>query len=638
MKNSSPQQNTEFTPLNIYGNVHRISLIFRIFTSIILISLVVGIIILLSSGDWLQAVIIAAALPFVLIGYFYVRRQKFEEAASFLAVIMLLIITIISTSGLGVHNLSNIGFPAILIVASLVTRKKSLVFITIFAIACCAWLVFGEIYGLYTPHDWVRSVPGDFFTLATTLVATAIMVRVLTEALFQSSQDLQKELKERKNAEERLAYDSLHDALTGLPNRTLFNDRLSQKLEHARRHPQDLFAVMFMDLDRFKVINDSLGHTVGDQLLIAAADHLKHCLRPEDTVSRMGGDEFAILLNDLADISDAVRIAERIQQSLNSASMIEVINRITTASIGIAIYNGRYTKAQEMLRDADAAMYRAKSMGAGHFKVFDKTMYNSAMALLQMEEDLKQANETRQWEVYYQPIISMPQRRIVGFEALVRWHHPQRGVINPDDFIQVAEDTGLILPMGEFVLREACRQARAWQKKEYPDCYISVNLSGRQFQDRNLIRTIENILQETGINGRSLQLEITESVAMKDYAYSAKILNHLNRLGIQIALDDFGHGYSSLAYLNRFPIRILKIDRSFIKNIDQNRNNREITTAIISLAHSLNLEVVAEGVESEKELALLGSISCDKVQGNLISNAAPVKKLEKLALKNTRST
>lgn len=630
MNDPSPNHKAGFSPLNIYGDIQRITRLFYFFAVLILVSISAGIIILLLSKDNLQAAFLGITLPLVFIGFVFISRKEFEKAAIFLALILFLMITIVSTSGLGIHHISNFGFPAILIVASLVIRKRTLVFLTIFSIACVAWLVFGELLGLYTPHILERSVPGDFFSVTIMLIATSIMVRLLTESLFQTSREVQKELNERKRAEERLAYDALHDALTSLPNRTLFNDRLGQRLEYVRRHPQDLFAVLFIDLDRFKVVNDSLGHIVGDKLLIATAQRLTQCIRPEDTVSRLSGDEFAILLNDFKEISDAVRVAERIQNQLASTSMIENLNRVTTASIGIAVFNGTYADPQEMLRDADTAMYRAKAMGGGHYEIFDDTMYASAMALLQLEADLKRAIENQEWQVYYQPIITLPDRGIICVEALVRWNHPQRGLIIPNEFIHVAEETGLILQLGEFVLREACTQAKAWRESKHSNLCVSVNLSARQFQDQNLIKTIRKILAETGLSGNSLQLEITESVAMKDFSHSARVLNGLEQMGIQISLDDFGIGYSSLSYLNRFPIKILKIDRSFIKDIEENQSSKAITTAIISMSHALNLDVIAEGVETEKQLDILRLISCNKIQGYLFSRAVPADQLEKM--------
>jgi diguanylate cyclase (GGDEF)-like protein len=637
MKKTSPLQKATPNLLDIYGDIQRITRIFYVFTFVILASFIAGIFILLSHNDNSQAAFLTACLPLILLGLFFISKKEFERAAIFLAIILFSLLTIIATNGLGIHQISNLGFPAILIVSSLVIRKRTLIVITGFAIACAGWLVFGEVWGVYSPQVLEKSVPGDFFSVAVMIIATSIMVRLLTESVFQSSLEVQKELRERKRAEERLAYDALHDGLTNLPNRTLFMDRLGQRLELSRRHPKDLFAVLFIDLDRFKVINDSLGHAVGDQLLIATAQRLKQCLRPEDTVSRLSGDEFAILLNDFNESSDAIRVAERILGQLASTSMIENLNRVTTASIGIAVFNGNYTHPQELLRDADSAMYRAKALGGGHYQIFDTSMYASAVALLQMEADLKRAVENQEWEVFYQPIISLPDLKFVGVEALVRWIHPQRGICLPAEFIHVAEETGLILPIGEYVLQKACSQIKSWRESKNPDLWVSVNLSGRQFQDNNLVNAISQILAETGLPGEGLQLEITESVAMKDIAYSIRVLNDLNQLGIQISLDDFGNGYSSLGYLNRFPVKVLKIDRTFIQDIVGNRNNEAICTAIISMGHTLNMEVIAEGVETEKQLIFLESVACNKVQGYLFSRPLPPDELDKL-LSTTRQT
>lgn len=621
----------EADPLSIVcGNVQRVTRIFYIFTFSILGSLFAGIFILLSNKNTTQAAFIAASLPLVFMTVFFISRKKFNDAAAFLAIVLFSVVTVISTAGLGIHNISNFGFSAILIIANLAIRNRTLLFLNSYALACIAWLVFGEIAGLYTPDRLERSIPGDFLSAALILMLTSIMVRVLIKAVFQSSLEVQNELKERKRVEERLVHDALHDGLTGLPNRTLFLDRLGQRLELARRYPKNLFSVMFIDLDRFKVVNDSLGHLVGDKLLIATAQRLVQCLRPEDTVSRSSGDEFTILLNDFKETSDAIRVAERIQTILASTPMITDINRTTTASIGIAMYNSSYTQAQDMLRDADSAMYRAKATGGGQNQIFDETMYAAALHLIQMEADLKHGVEHNEWRVFYQPIISMPDRKIIGVEALVRWQHPQRGLCQPSEFIHTAEETGLIIPIGEFVIRETCWQLKAWRAEKHPDLWASINLSARQFQDYQLVDHIHKILEETGLPGNCIRMEITESVAMKDLTYSAKILNEITQLGVLISLDDFGNGYSSLGYLNRFPLKVLKIDRSFITDHENNQNNRVITTAIISLGHTLNMEVIAEGIETEKQLAFLQSASCNKIQGFLFSRPVPAQELELL--------
>jgi diguanylate cyclase (GGDEF)-like protein/PAS domain S-box-containing protein len=434
----------------------------------------------------------------------------------------------------------------------------------------------------------------------------------------------------RKTVEERLAHDALHDALTGLPNRTLFVDRLSQRLERAKRHKDDLFAILFLDMDRFKIINDSLGHAVGDKFLITTSYRLQACLRPEDTISRLGGDEFAILLDEISDVSDAVRVAERIQAQMQGTALLGTVQRSSSVSVGITIFNGNYADPQEMLRDADSAMYRAKSQGGGRYQIFDQDMYKSALALLQMETDLKRAVEKHEWLVYYQPVVLSKNRRIVGLEALIRWLHPERGLVAPGEFIPVAEESGLIVQIGEYVLREACRQVKLWRDAGHENLWVSVNLSARQFQDQVLVRKVQEVLEEVGLPGDSLRLEVTETVAMKDFEYSVKVLKELNELGIHLSLDDFGNGYSSLGYLRRFPIRSLKIDRSFIRDIDVNKNSEAITSAIISLGHNLNLEVVAEGVETEQQFAFLKDQVCDEIQGFLFSRPVPVHEIGEL--------
>jgi diguanylate cyclase (GGDEF)-like protein len=440
----------------------------------------------------------------------------------------------------------------------------------------------------------------------------------------------QTDITARKLVEEQLAYSALHDVLSGLPNRALFMDRLEHRLEQTKRNPDHLFAVLFIDLDRFKVVNDSLGHAVGDQLLIATGQRLQQCIRPEDTVARLGGDEFAILLDRVKDLGDAIRVAERIEARLVSTTMLDVVKRSTTASIGITLFDVNNTKPEDYLRDADTAMYRAKALGGNRHQVFDEAMYANAVALLEMEGELRRAVERREWLVEYQPIISLASGKAVGVEALVRWLRPDDGVRHPLEFISVAEETGLIIPIGEFVLRTACLQARAWRDSGLSTLWVSVNLSGRQFQDQNLVQKIERILLETGLPSDGLRLEVTESTAMRDLPYSIKVLKELNRLGVHVSLDDFGNGYSSLSYLKRFPLKVLKIDRSFIQDIMINKNSEAITTAIIVMARSLNLEVVAEGVETEKQLAFVKSKFCDEVQGFLFSKPLPAEELTHL--------
>jgi diguanylate cyclase (GGDEF)-like protein len=441
----------------------------------------------------------------------------------------------------------------------------------------------------------------------------------------------------RKMAEESLAYGSLHDGLTGLPNRELFMDRLGQRLQLARHHPGSLFAVLFMDIDRFKVVNDSLGHAMGDQLLTGIAKRLQLVVRLEDTVSRFGGDEFAVLVYDVKDVNDAIQVADRFQARIKETTVLSSVSRTTSVSIGIVLFNDKYTQALDILRDADTAMYRAKAMGGGCYQVFDTTMHTKAVELLQLEADMKRAVKNQEWEIYYQPILSMTSGEMCGAEALVRWKHPQRGLLLPHDFIHEAEEVGLILPIGEFVLRTACLQAKVWRDAGFSKLWISVNLSGRQFQDRNLTQKVSRILAETGLPSECLRLEVTETVAMQDLNYSVEVLNELNTLGVLVLLDDFGNGYSSLGYLKRFPLRALKIDQSFIQDILVNKNSEAITVAIIAMARSLNLEVVAEGVENSEQDRFLKDLFCDQVQGFLFSKPLPADDLTSF-LKNNLQT
>ena len=429
------------------------------------------------------------------------------------------------------------------------------------------------------------------------------------------------DITDRKCAEERLLHDAFHDALTGLPNRALFIDHLKLSVERTKRRRDRLFAVLFLDFDRFKIINDSLGHMVGDQLLVGIARRLEACLRPGDTVARLGGDEFTVLLEDLNDTNEAIEVAERLQQTLSLPFNLKGSEVFTTASIGIALSTIGYEQAEEVLRDADTAMYRAKLNGKARHEVFDKAMHASAMTLLQLETDLRRAVERKEFVLHYQPIVALETGIIRGFEALVRWQHPERGFISPSDFIPIAEETGLIIPIGQWVLEEACRQVRKWQEQfsQHPPLQISVNLSGKQFTQLNLIDQIRRVLRETGIEPRSLKLEITESMMMENIDTAINMLEQLRQLGIELSMDDFGTGYSSLSYLHRFPISTLKIDRSFVSLMTSNNENSEIVRTIVMLARNLDMNIVAEGVETEDQIALLRLLECEYGQGYFFS-------------------
>ena len=429
------------------------------------------------------------------------------------------------------------------------------------------------------------------------------------------------DITDRKRAEAQLLHDAFHDALTGLPNRTLFLDRLKLALARMQRHPDRMFAVLFLDFDRFKIINDSLGHISGDQLLIAIARRLEASLRPGDTVARLGGDEFTVLLEDIKGPDEAVAVAERMQHDLMAPFRLGEHEVFTSASIGIAPSSPAYHQPEEILRDADTAMYQAKSSGKARHALFDQGMHARALKRLQLETDLRHAVERQEFFLVYQPIVSLETARLVGFEALVRWRHPERGLISPADFITVAEETGFIVPMGHWVLEEACRQLRRWQEAhpELPPLTMSVNLSGKQLAQGNLIEQILRTLGQTGIDPHQLKLEITESVVMENMEIATGMLEQLRTLGVRLSVDDFGTGYSSLSYLHRLPIDTLKIDRSFVIRMTENQENAEIVRTIVMLAKNLGLDVVAEGVETEEQLAQLQQLECENGQGYLFA-------------------
>ena len=420
------------------------------------------------------------------------------------------------------------------------------------------------------------------------------------------------------------------DPLTGLPNRLLFIDRLGRLIKHSKRRKDHLFAVLFMDLDGFKMINDSLGHLAGDQLLVGVASRLEKCLRSSDTVARLGetftvarlgGDEFTILLDDIKEPDDANRAAERLMKALAPPFLLAGKEIFTSISIGIALSNTAYEEPEDMLRDADTAMYRAKSLGKARFEVFDADMRASVMARLQLETDLRRALERNEFRNFYQPIVALDSGHVVGFEALMRWQHPTRGMIGPEEFIFVAEETGLIRDLGWWSLREACQQMSSWRarSKAYLDLTMSVNVSAKQLLQPHLVEEMKKLLTETALPPEALKLEITESAVMADPAAAAEMLQRIKSLGIRLAIDDFGTGYSSLSYLHRFPLDTLKIDRSFISGDGEGSEGMEIARTIMPMAKTLRLDVVAEGVETVEQVGLLRRLQCKYAQGYFFS-------------------
>lgn len=458
-----------------------------------------------------------------------------------------------------------------------------------------------------------------------------------------------RDITERKRAEEALAHNAFHDGLTNLANRTLLLDRLGRALVISRRHVDFRFALLFIDIDGFKVVNDSLGHPAGDALLIQIARRLTACLRRADTVSRPqqseddqasfgdntlarpGGDEFVVLAEELRDPSDAIRVAERIREKLATPFDVDGHEIVVTASIGIAFSSNTSTEAQGVLRDAEIAMYRAKNTGKARCEVFDNAMHAGALKRLQLETDLRKGVERREFRVYYQPIVSLSDGKIVGFEALSRWQRPE-GMVMPNDFIPVANETGIILSINQQMLPEACQQLRAWQQlfPSDPPLSLSVNISPKQFAQADLPSQISQLLEQGGMDPHCVDLEITETIAMADAERSAAMLSQLKALGVGLDIDDFGTGYSSLSRLQGFRVDTLKIDRAFVSRMDSDPETHEIVRIIVMLAHNLGLKVVAEGVETQAQLDMLVHIGCERAQGYLFSKPADHQTIGKL--------
>lgn len=445
------------------------------------------------------------------------------------------------------------------------------------------------------------------------------------------------DISELKEAEKQIYHQAFHDNLTNLPNRALFMEHLLMAIKRGKRRKNYSFAVIYLDIDRFKLVNDSLGHNIGDKLLVEFASRIQDLLRDIDTLARFGGDEFVILLEDIEDENYAVLISERLQKSLQSPFEIKGNDVYAPASFGIVLNTKIYDDPEIIIRNADAAMYHAKEKGRSQFKIFDKTLHEKALTLLQIETDLRKAIENKEFDLYYQPIVSLDNISILGFEALIRWNHPTRGLVYPDSFIPVAEETGLIIPIGRWVLKKACRDLRRWdeQIESKLPLFMSVNISSKQFLRPSLIDDIKAILDETGLSPDKLKLEITETALMEDFHETIPLIQRLKDLGVQIVIDDFGTGYSSMSYLQQLPIDTLKVDQSFISRIENNDDdeNKNIVEAIVSLALKLGLKVVAEGVETNKQHSVLSQMNCQMAQGYLFSRPLKKEKMDELIKK-----
>jgi diguanylate cyclase (GGDEF)-like protein/PAS domain S-box-containing protein len=478
----------------------------------------------------------------------------------------------------------------------------------------------GDVLGLELPDgsDWLWvSVKGE--PLLSRKGALQEVLLVLEDAT------------SRTKAEAELTLQTFQDRLTSLPNRTLFMERLQQSLLRMERK-KNYAALLYIDLDRFKLVNDSLGHSVGDRLLVQVASRLRSCLRPDDTVARLGGDDFAVLFEDLPDLSGAINVAERIHAAIAEPFQVGDEEVYTGCSMGLALTNKGLHSPGDLVRDAELAMYRAKAKNDGAVEIFDPSMNQKAKDRFRLEAELRHAIERSEFLLNYQPLISFRTGRIEGWEALIRWKHPERGMVSPLDFIPLAEETGLIVPIGQWVLEEACRQASEWQQRFHsnPPRMINVNLSMRQFQQKDLVEMVTKVLTDQRLRPRHLKLEITESVMMKDPEASIEAMQQFKSMSVNLVIDDFGTGYSSLSYLKRFPVDALKVDKSFVDRLGQDSEDTAIVEAIISLSKALGLRVTAEGIETKEQFERLKAMGCDQGQGYYFSRPLMPEAMEEL--------
>ncbi|WP_022963724.1 putative bifunctional diguanylate cyclase/phosphodiesterase [Halopseudomonas pelagia] len=568
-------------------------------------------------GGWLDVVLALMALGIALVGRHLIRRKRMELAVTLVLGIMMVLVSVSLLVNQGLYSGALLSYPCLLIAAGMLASRRvffGLLLSMLGVVAMITWLsVSGAQEYVAVPHG-----PGRMLVVSSLLLLTAVATWLLANDLHHARENLDHEILQLESSQASLSYLAQHDPLTDLPNRLLIEERVENAISRAKQSNK-MVALLFLDLDHFKIINDSLGHIAGDELLREIALRLKKVIRGGDTVSRQGGDEFLIVLSEVDSIDALTAILVRIQTLVAQPLKLQDMELVVSLSIGISVYPQDGDDFGTLLKKADTAMYKAKSAGRNAYRLFSEEMSADTYARLGMEQDLRQALLRDEFELHYQPIVDMQDGRLVAVEALLRWQHPERGLLGPDTFVQVAEQSGLIVEMGIWVLQQACQQMVAWQGEGLPEVLIAVNLSAVQMHRGDLEQSVRHALERSGMKPALLELELTESMLLQDSEASILLLQRLKSLGVKLAMDDFGTGYSNLSYLQRFQVDRLKIDRSFVQSINSNEQNRAIVTAIIQMAHSLKLETTAEGIEDEPTRQLLAQLGCDCGQGYLFS-------------------
>ena len=565
------------------------------------------------ANSWTNSLLVILAMLAVMVG----ARLNLRGATDAAIVLVLGTMTAVVSASLwlsqGLYSGALLGYPVILIVAGMVSRLRLFVALLLFMLASVALITCAALFG------WQHFVPqpmglGRMVNVSCILLVCACAVWILANDLRQTMQRLQREIQRVKASEASFTHLAQHDALTNLPNRLLVSDRMEQAIGQARRYGRRA-ALLYLDLDNFKNINDSLGHDAGDELLKEVAGRLQGVVREMDTVSRQGGDEFLIVLTDVPDLDAISAVANHVLSAMTQPFSLKGMQIVTSVSIGVALYPEDGDDFAALLKHADLAMYQAKAEGRNAFRFFDARMNADILERLNLDLGLREALSQQQFVLHYQPIVDIHSGRLLAAEALIRWQHPQRGMVGPDTFIPVAESSGLIVEIGEWVLSEACRQLSAWLQQGLPRFVLAINLSPVQFRRGNLDLLVQTALQRAHLPAECLELELTETVLLHDSADFAELLERLKGLGVRLAIDDFGTGYSNLAYLQRFRVDKLKIDRSFVREVQDKHSARTIVTAIIGMAHSLGLTTTAEGIEDPATAALLAELGCEQGQG-----------------------